>query len=151
MTLSCLGMSSNTFHTKKYLCNTSSIFLLPVAYFFGFPPWQNPWRTSTSMSKQLSKMPYIHLLPATSYRKLLIKHGEDPTSLLEVKETGISIERFECIVHRKTTTSSTNNFTLSIRITKSNSTSNPVKYLPSLGNYPIFETFIPLLLIISYN
>ncbi|MDD2622869.1 MAG: class I SAM-dependent methyltransferase [Bacteroidales bacterium] len=70
--------------------------------FFGFPPWQNPFGGHQQVCQsKLSKMPYIHLLPATSYRKLLIKHGEDPTSLLEVKETGISIERFECIVHKE--------------------------------------------------
>lgn len=70
--------------------------------FFGFPPWQNPFGGHQQVCQsKLSKMPYIHLLPASCYRKLLMKYGEDPTGLLEIKETGISIERFERIIHEE--------------------------------------------------
>jgi len=46
-------------------------------------------------------MPWIHLLPEALYRTLLKSGGESPATienLLEVKETGISIEKFEKIV-----------------------------------------------------
>lgn len=70
--------------------------------FFGFPPWQNPFGGHQQVCQsKLSKLPYIHLLPVSWYRKLLMKYGEDPSGLLEIKETGISIERFERIIHKK--------------------------------------------------
>ncbi len=68
--------------------------------FFGFPPWQMPLGGHQQMcqNKWLSKLPYYHLLPAPIYKWILKKNDEDWRSLLEIKETGISIERFEKIV-----------------------------------------------------
>ena len=68
--------------------------------FFGFPPWQMPLGGHQQMcqNKWLSKLPYYHLLPAPIYKWILKKNNEDWRSLLEIKETGISIERFEKIV-----------------------------------------------------
>jgi len=68
--------------------------------FFAFPPWQNPFGGHQQIceSKILSKLPYFHLLPIALYRSLLKLFGESPgkiSSLLEIKETGISIDRFE--------------------------------------------------------
>ncbi len=70
------------------------------AIFFGFPPWQMPFggHQQISKSKWLSKLPYYHLLPASLYKWILQMGGESKLNideLLEVKETGISIERFE--------------------------------------------------------
>lgn len=51
----------------------------------------------------LSKVPYFHLLPAAIYRRVLKLFKEHPSTidnLLEVKETGISIERFEKIIRK---------------------------------------------------
>ncbi len=67
--------------------------------FFGFPPWQNPFggHQQICRSKLLSRLPYFHLLPAPVYRQILKLFGEPPAridALLEIKETGISIERF---------------------------------------------------------
>ncbi|WP_203532657.1 hypothetical protein [Draconibacterium halophilum] len=68
--------------------------------FFGFPPWQNPFGGHQQIcnSRILSKMPYFHLLPVPLYKGVL-KLFKEPASrikeLLEIKETGISIERFE--------------------------------------------------------
>lgn len=70
--------------------------------FFGFPPWQNPFGGHQQVCQsKISKMPYIHLLPTSLYRKLLLKHKEDPTPLLEIKATGISIERFYRILKKE--------------------------------------------------
>lgn len=71
--------------------------------FFAFPPWQNPFGGHQQIceSKILSALPYYHLLPAQLYKNLLKLFGESTakiTSLLEIKETGISLERFERLV-----------------------------------------------------
>ncbi|SHM96963.1 bifunctional 2-polyprenyl-6-hydroxyphenol methylase/3-demethylubiquinol 3-O-methyltransferase UbiG [Chitinophaga sp. CF418] len=71
--------------------------------YFGFPPWYMPHggHQQTCESKVLNMMPYIHLLPNPLYRGVLRAFGEPPNiiaELMEIKETGISIERFERIV-----------------------------------------------------
>lgn len=71
--------------------------------FFGFPPWQMPFGGHQQMakSKLLSKLPWFHLLPKSIYKKILTWGGQDPITLnefMEIKDTGISIERFERIV-----------------------------------------------------
>ena len=71
-------------------------------FFLGFPPWQNPFggHQQVCKSKIGSKLPYYHLLPNFLYKGFLKLFGEMPQtieSLIEIKETGISIERFERI------------------------------------------------------
>ena len=71
--------------------------------FFAFPPWQNPFGGHQQIceSKILSALPYYHLLPKMLYKGFLKIFGESNakiTSLLEIKETGISLERFERLV-----------------------------------------------------
>jgi len=68
--------------------------------FFAFPPWQMPYggHQQVCKSKLLSKLPYFHLLPGFLYSGVLKMAGETPATiqdLMEVKSTGISIERFE--------------------------------------------------------
>lgn len=68
--------------------------------FFSFPPWQNPFGGHQQIceSKILSHLPYFHLLPAFLYKAVLKLFGENKgkiETLLEIKETGISLERFE--------------------------------------------------------
>lgn len=67
--------------------------------FFGFPPWQMPFggHQQICKNKWLSRMPYYHLLPKWLYAYLLKRKNENVDELLEIKETGISIERFEKI------------------------------------------------------
>ncbi|MEJ7610593.1 MAG: class I SAM-dependent methyltransferase [Ferruginibacter sp.] len=68
--------------------------------FFGFPPWQMPLGGHQQIlkGKWLSKMPYYHLLPAALYKRILQKNGENWQEMMEIKETGISIEQFEKMV-----------------------------------------------------
>lgn len=71
--------------------------------FFGFPPWQMPFGGHQQMasSKLLSKLPWIHLLPGLLYKQILKWGGQDQQTLqelMEIKETGLSIERFENII-----------------------------------------------------
>lgn len=70
--------------------------------FFGFPPWYMPFGGHQQICKNkfLSLLPYYHLLPMFLYKGLLSFFGEDKATikeLLEIKETGISIEHFEKI------------------------------------------------------
>jgi SAM-dependent methyltransferase len=73
--------------------------------FFGFPPWRMPFggHQQVCKSKFLSKLPYFHLLPKPLYAGMLRMFGETKhvvDALLEVKETGISIARFERIARK---------------------------------------------------
>ena len=68
--------------------------------FFAFPPWQMPYggHQQVCKSKVLSKLPYFHLLPGFLYKGVLKMAEKTPATiqdLMEVKSTGISIERFE--------------------------------------------------------
>lgn len=81
---------------KKFLNPTGKIF-------FGFPPWYNPFGGHQQIceSKILSKFPYFHLLTKFLYKGILKIFGESEAkidALLEIRETGISIERFERIL-----------------------------------------------------
>lgn len=72
------------------------------AAFFGFPPWRMPFGGHQQICEHrlLMRAPWIHLLPAGAYASLLRRAGEAPgtvDALLEMKETGISIARFERI------------------------------------------------------
>jgi len=71
--------------------------------YFGFPPWYMPHggHQQVCKSKFLSFLPWFHLLPKPLYKGVLRMFGEYDAvivELLEIKDTGISIERFEKIV-----------------------------------------------------
>lgn len=70
--------------------------------FFGFPPWQMPFGGHQQLmsNKLLSKLPYFHLLPMGIYKWILKLGKQDVAAFAEIKDTGISIERFEKIVDR---------------------------------------------------
>ena len=73
--------------------------------FFAFPPWQNPFGGHQQIceNKFLSALPYYHLLPTSLYKSVLKLFGEQDGkigSLLEIKETGISLERFEKLISK---------------------------------------------------
>ncbi|MFV0605590.1 MAG: class I SAM-dependent methyltransferase [Niabella sp.] len=70
------------------------------AIFFGFPPWQMPYGGHQQLlnNKYLSKIPYYHLLPMPVYKRIMKAAKEDVQNMTDIKETGISIERFEKIV-----------------------------------------------------
>lgn len=88
---------------EKFMCFVKS-FLKPNGKFFlAFPPWQNPFggHQQVCKSKILSAMPWFHLFPKSIYKIILKAFGESDATidaLFEIKETGISIERFERIL-----------------------------------------------------
>ena len=86
-------------YIKRFLKPSSNIF-------FGFPPWQMPFggHQQTCKSTFLSKLPWFHLLPTVAYKKLLLLFGEtqrNVDNLIEIKETGISLERFQRILKKE--------------------------------------------------
>jgi SAM-dependent methyltransferase len=87
-------------HRQERLMAEMKSFLKPDGViFFGFPPWQMPFGGHQQMcrNKFLSHLPYFHLLPMPLYKSILGAFHEGVESLAEIKETGISIERFEKI------------------------------------------------------
>ena len=84
-------------HLLKYLMSDYAV------VFVGFPPWQMPFGGHQQVcTSALSKVPYIHLLPTNLYSQIMQKAGEQKQiidELLEIKRTGITLERFERILH----------------------------------------------------
>jgi SAM-dependent methyltransferase len=83
---------------KKFLNPEGKIFL-------GFPPWQMPFGGHQQMCENrfASILPWYHILPKSIYRTTLRFFGEKQNtidSLLQIKETGISIDRFERILKK---------------------------------------------------
>lgn len=86
-------------HDQPKLIGWMKQFLKPGGIiFFGFPPWQMPFGGHQQMARsKISRLPYIHLLPASVYRWLLRKKKEPVDDLMEIRDTRISIEKFERI------------------------------------------------------
>ena len=93
-------------HDQQKLINFMKLMLKPDGViFFAFPPWHMPFGGHQQVMKKKipSLIPFTHLLPNALYKLYLQSMGESPTAvrnLLEIKETGISIERFERCVKR---------------------------------------------------
>lgn len=69
--------------------------------FFGFPPWQMPFGGHQQiLHSKMSKMPYVHLLPKRWYRGMLKKRKENVEEMMEIRDTRISIEKFEKIARK---------------------------------------------------
>ena len=94
-------------HNQEKFMGFVHKFLKPDGKFFlGFPPWYNPFGGHQQMckSKLLSVTPYFHILPKFLYKAILKMFGETDAkigSLLEIKETRITIERFERIIKQE--------------------------------------------------
>lgn len=90
-------------HQQEKIMVRLKEFLAPDGViFFGFPPWYMPFggHQQVAKSKIGSKLPWYHILPMPLYKGMLRMFGESQSiidGLVEIKETGISIERFERI------------------------------------------------------
>ena len=93
-------------HDQDKILKKLREFLLPNGHiFFGFPPWQMPFGGHQQIAKHkvLSRLPYYHLLPMRLYKAILKSFGETSKNieeLAEIKETGISIERFQQLLRK---------------------------------------------------
>jgi 2-polyprenyl-3-methyl-5-hydroxy-6-metoxy-1,4-benzoquinol methylase len=91
-------------HNQEKFLAFAKQFMAPGAVFFqAFPPWYNPFGGHQQVCKNrfLSKLPYFHILPTFLYKSILKVFGESEKTiedLLEIKQTGISLERFERIL-----------------------------------------------------
>jgi len=90
-------------HDQPKLIGWMKNFLNPGGIvFFGFPPWYMPFGGHQQMCRsKVSKLPYIHLLPRGVYRWILKKKKEPVEALMEIRDSGISIERFEKICRKE--------------------------------------------------
>jgi cyclopropane fatty-acyl-phospholipid synthase-like methyltransferase len=90
-------------HDQAKLIGWMKIFLKPGGIvFFGFPPWYMPFGGHQQICKsKISKLPYIHLLPKSIYKGILKNRNENVEEMMEIRETGISIERFEKICNKE--------------------------------------------------
>jgi 2-polyprenyl-3-methyl-5-hydroxy-6-metoxy-1,4-benzoquinol methylase len=89
-------------HQEKLMKKLQDFMTTNGKVFFGFPPWQMPFggHQQICRNKFLSLLPYFHLLPMPLYVFVLKLFGEPENvikELREIKQTGISIERFERI------------------------------------------------------
>ena len=95
-------------HDQERLIGWMKYFLKPATagrpggiIFFGFPPWQMPYGGHQQMMQGwLGKTPYWHLLPMPLFKGLMKANKKYSEELVEIKETGISIERFERILKK---------------------------------------------------
>jgi len=90
-------------YDQAKLLNKLHAFLLPHgAIFFGFPPWQMPFggHQQICTNKVLAKMPYYHLLPEGMYKFILKKYDQPVKDLIEIRDTRLSLEKFERIVRK---------------------------------------------------
>ncbi len=88
---------------EKFMSFVKRFMKEDAVFFLAFPPWYNPFggHQQICRGKFLSKLPFYHILPVFLYRNVLKLGGESQKTiddLLEIKETGISIERFERIL-----------------------------------------------------
>jgi len=114
--------------------------------FFGFPPWYMPHggHQQVVKNKYLGMMPYIHLLPNVLYRGLLKAFGEADskvTELMEIKDAGISIERFERIVKQSNYTIANRKFYLINPIYKYKFNLQPRVQSPLISNLYFIRNF----------
>ncbi len=73
--------------------------------FFGFPPWYMPFggHQQVCRKKWASVLPWYHILPRFMYKGILKLAGEHEVviqELMEIKDTQITIERFERIIKK---------------------------------------------------
>jgi len=90
-------------HDQAKLIGWMKNFLRPGGIiFFGFPPWYMPFGGHQQICRsKISRLPYIHLLPKPLYRWILKRNKENVTEMMEIHETGISIERFTKICKKQ--------------------------------------------------
>ncbi|HHB79701.1 MAG TPA: class I SAM-dependent methyltransferase [Saprospiraceae bacterium] len=135
-------------HGQAELLENLKQFLAPSGkIFFGFPPWQMPFggHQQIAQSKFLARLPFFHLLPTPLYRGILKAFKQHPTTieeLLEIKETGISLEKFERIVHQKGYKIINKQLYAINPIYKYKFGLKPRKQIPVLGSIPYLRNFI---------
>jgi len=135
-------------HDQHKFMQALKSFLKPNGkVFFGFPPWQMPFggHQQICQNKYLSKLPYFHLLPKPLYRGIL-KLGKESEGciedLIEIKDTGISIERFQKILKDRSYTTLKKELFLFNPIYEYKFNLKPKKQLPVVKGIPIVRNYV---------
>ena len=86
-------------HLKKFIAKNGVVF-------FAFPPWRMPFggHQQVCAKKWASRMPYMHIFPKCAYKLILKMLGASENEihgLLEIAETGLSINRFKKIIRHE--------------------------------------------------
>lgn len=115
--------------------------------FFGFPPWYMPFggHQQICKTKWVSKIPYYHILPRFIYKGIVKLAGENEITineLMEIKDTQITIERFERIVRASGMKVLHKQHYLINPIYKYKFGLQPRKQSPLLSWIPFFRNFI---------
>jgi SAM-dependent methyltransferase len=115
--------------------------------FFGFPPWYMPFggHQQVCRKKWVSVLPYYHILPRPLYKGILKMAGEDEgviAELMEIKDTGITIERFESILKKSGLRVLRKQHYLINPIYKYKFGLKPRKQWPPLSAIPFFRNFV---------
>lgn len=90
-------------HQEKFIRELKKFLTPNGIVFFAYPPWWMPFggHQQVCRSKYLRILPWIHLLPKILYRSLL-RFCKEPDEvveeLLELKETGINIEKMKRLI-----------------------------------------------------
>lgn len=135
-------------HDQDAILKRMHDFLKPGgSIFFGFPPWQMPFggHQQVLAHKWLSKTPYFHLLPVPLYRGILSAFREKPKAIediLEIKETGISIERFERLLRKNKYSINSRTFYLINPIYKFKFNLKPRVQFGLIARIPYFRNFV---------
>lgn len=135
-------------HDQDKFMGVLKSFLKPKGkVFFGFPPWQMPFggHQQICQNKYLSKLPYFHLLPKPFYRGIL-KMGKESDAciddLIEIKDTGISIERFERILKDRNYQTLKKELFLFNPIYEYKFNLKPKKQIPLVKGIPILRNYL---------
>lgn len=93
-------------HDKERFMTDMRRYLAPGGVMFvAFPAWQMPFGGHQQMAKnkRVSKMPFIHLLPKRTYRRILERAGESEGDIewfMDTRRTRTTIEMFRRIARR---------------------------------------------------
>lgn len=135
-------------HNQELFIGKLKDFLTPNGkVFFGFPPWQMPFggHQQKCKSKFLSALPYYHLLPMSVYKGVMNVFGESDVkieNMAEIKETGISIERFERIFKQEGYTQLRRQLFLINPIYKFKFNLKPRHQIGLFSAIPVFRNFV---------
>ena len=85
------------------LCRVRDLLSEGGVVFIAFPAWQMPFggHQQNARSRFVSHFPFLHLLPAGIYRRILKAAGESPENIeefMEIKRTRCTVELFESCV-----------------------------------------------------
>jgi len=135
-------------HDQNRFMNYVKKYLKPNGKFFlAFPPWHNPFGGHQQICENsvLSIFPYYHILPVSLYKGILKLFGESDAKiegLLEIKSTGITIERFENILK-------TNEYNIEMRRNYFINPNYEIKFglkprteVPIISSIPYFKNFV---------